>query len=96
MMFVPRNKTKAKQMAHIAEELEPDEVQINTPLRLSPVPPLGMPDMEAIEGHFKGLGKVTDMINVYKAKRPEVHIDDPQGLVDRGRPKGEKGTRDKS
>ena len=68
MMFVEANKDHASEMAQLARELKPDEVQLNTPLRPSPVPPLSPEEMEVIEGAFEGL----NVLNVYKAERPEV------------------------
>jgi wyosine [tRNA(Phe)-imidazoG37] synthetase (radical SAM superfamily) len=68
MMFVEANKDHASEMAQLACELQADEVQLNTPLRPSPVSPLSPEEMEAIEGAFEGL----NVLNVYKAERPEV------------------------
>jgi len=68
MMFVEANKDYASEMAELARELKPDEVQLNTPLRLSPVRPLSPSEMEVIEEAFEGL----NLLNVYKAERPEV------------------------
>jgi hypothetical protein len=68
------------EMAEIARDLSPDEVQLNTPLRPSPVPPLSPAGMDEIEAAFAGLpvlskveGEVEGpVLNVYKAARPEV------------------------
>lgn len=68
MMFVEANKDHASEMAQLARELKPDEVQLNTPLRLSPVRPLDPEEMEVIEEAFQGL----NLLNVYKAQRPKV------------------------
>jgi len=68
MMFIDDNKHFAKEMADIAREIGPYRVQLNTPLRPSPVSPLSIEEMEKIEKEFKGL----NVINVYKAKRPKV------------------------
>ena len=68
MMFVEPNKDHASEMAELARELRPDEVQLNTPLRPSPVRPLSPEEMEVIEETFEGLS----VLNVYKAERPEV------------------------
>jgi wyosine [tRNA(Phe)-imidazoG37] synthetase (radical SAM superfamily) len=68
MMFVKANRNRAEEMAEIARELSPGEVQLNTPLRPSPVPPLGPAEMDEIEAAFVGL----HVLNVYKAARPEV------------------------
>lgn len=68
MMFVEANRDPARDMARIARELSPDEVQLNTPLRPCPVDPLSPEEMKEIEAEFAGL----NVLNVYKAERPEV------------------------
>ena len=69
MMFVEANKGCAPEMARIAEELSPDEVQINTPLRPCAVKPLTPEEIAAIRQEFAGLRGV---VTVYEALRPEV------------------------
>ncbi len=69
MMFVDANKGCAAEMARLAEELSPDEVQINTPLRPCAVSPLPPEQIAAIRQHFSGLSGV---VTVYDATRPEV------------------------
>ena len=69
-MFVEVNRDQAKQMAALARGLRPDEVQLNTPLRPSPIRPLPSTEMEAVEAAFAGL----PTINVYTAQRPEVQL----------------------
>ncbi len=68
MMFIDYNKYFAKEMADIAKEIRPYRVQLNTPLRPSPISPLSVEEMDQIEKEFKGL----NVVNVYKAKRPKV------------------------
>ncbi|HIP96558.1 MAG TPA: radical SAM protein [Anaerolineae bacterium] len=87
MMFVKANRDRAREMAEIARSLSSDEVQLNTPLRPSPVPPLSPAEMDEIEAAFAGL----PVLNVYKAARPEVVFLDeeetrrrrPQNTADR-------------
>jgi len=69
MMFVEANRDCASEMARIAEELSPDEVQINTPLRPCAVKPLTPEEIAAIRQEFAGLKGV---VTVYEALRPEV------------------------
>jgi wyosine [tRNA(Phe)-imidazoG37] synthetase (radical SAM superfamily) len=69
MMFITANKCYASEMARIAEQLSPDEVQINTPLRPCAVQPLTPEDISAIQREFSRLGRV---VTVYEASRPEV------------------------
>jgi wyosine [tRNA(Phe)-imidazoG37] synthetase (radical SAM superfamily) len=68
MMFLPANQHRAAEMAQIARRLHPDEVQLNTPLRPSPVQPLSPEALQEVETAFTGL----PVLNVYKAARPEV------------------------
>ncbi len=84
MMFIEANAGYAKAMAAIARSLSPDEVQINTPLRPSPVPPLSPERIAAVEKEFHGL----KIISVYRAARPEVSpLDEAETL--RRRPQSE-------
>ena len=68
MMFVKENKKYAEEMADLAREIKPDDVQINTPLRKSPVPPLSKEEIFEIERYFHGL----NTINVYSSPPPKV------------------------
>ncbi len=72
MMFIDKNKAHAKEMAAVAREIKPDEVQINTPLRPCPVRALPPHDLIHITSDFHGLRTVS----VYEAKRPDVSMDD--------------------
>jgi wyosine [tRNA(Phe)-imidazoG37] synthetase (radical SAM superfamily) len=63
MMFVGANGAQAKALAELAWSLMPDEVQLNTPLRPSPTPPLAPADMAEIAAVFHGL----PVVRVYKA-----------------------------
>jgi len=63
MMFVEANRDVAGAMASIARRLSPDEVQINTPLRPSPVPPLSPERLAEVKEAFAGLPAVS----VYEA-----------------------------
>jgi wyosine [tRNA(Phe)-imidazoG37] synthetase (radical SAM superfamily) len=67
MMFVDINKDCAEKMARIAEELSPDEVQINTPLRPCNVRPLTSEEVAIIHAKFNGLKQV---VTVYEALKP--------------------------
>ena len=70
MMFVRENKDYAADMAELAESLEPDEVQIDTPLRPCAVKPLNASELREIEKKFKG----SNTISVYEKRKPEVQI----------------------
>jgi len=69
MMFIEANKGYAVGMAKIAEQLSPDEVQINTPLRPCGVTPLSPEEVAAIEQEFSNFQNV---VTVYRALKPEV------------------------
>ena len=69
MMFIGANRDYASEMARMAEELSPDEVQINTPLRPCGVKPLTPEEVTTIGHEFSGLKNV---VTVYEAPRPEV------------------------
>ena len=69
MMFVKANKSYAPEMARIAKELSPDEVQINTPLRPCAVKPLTPEEIATIRQEFSGIREV---VTVYEALKPAV------------------------
>jgi len=69
MMFIEANKGYAGDMAKIAGQLSPDEVQINTPLRPCGVTPLPPEEVAAIEREFSHFQSV---FTVYGALKPEV------------------------
>lgn len=73
MMFVAANAGQAEMLAALARRLRPDEVQINTPLRPSPTPPLPSPVLTGIARVFDGL----PVRQVYEVTKPEVIILDP-------------------
>jgi len=68
MMFVEDNRERAADMAEIARRIRPNEVQLNTPLRPSPVPPLSADALQEVEAAFAGL----PVLNVYASNRPKV------------------------
>jgi len=68
MMFIEENRAKAQEMAAIARDLRPDEVQLSTPLRPCPMTPLSPTQMMETEAAFEGL----NVINVYTSEQPQV------------------------
>lgn len=68
MMFVEENKGYAPPMAKIAEQLLPDEVQINTPLRPCAVQPLSPEEIAIVQRAFSGQKGV---VTVYESPRLE-------------------------
>jgi wyosine [tRNA(Phe)-imidazoG37] synthetase (radical SAM superfamily) len=69
MMFVEANRAYAADMAKIAEQLSPDEVQINTPLRPCGVSPLSAKELACVEREFSDFENV---VMAYRALRPWV------------------------
>jgi wyosine [tRNA(Phe)-imidazoG37] synthetase (radical SAM superfamily) len=81
MMFIEENKDAGAEMARIAKEIQPDEVQLNTPLRPCPVKPLSHEEMERIEAQFKGLDATVS--SVYGKMKPEVRVIDKVEVIKR-------------
>lgn len=81
-MFMKENKKYAEDIAVIAKEIHPDEVQINTPLRPCGVEPLGKEELFRIKGLFDGL----NVISVYESHKKIVKpISDEDTLTRRGK-----------
>lgn len=68
VMFIEENRSYARDIARLAKDIAPDEVQLNTPLRPCAVKPLSRKEMEAIKEHFKDM----DVICVYDAETKKV------------------------
>lgn len=68
VMFVSENKDFSKEIAAIARTVKSDEVQINTPLRRSPVRPLTLQELDEVKKAFEGM----NVQLVYEAKKAEV------------------------
>jgi len=82
IMFIEENKIYAKEIAGIAKEINPDEVQLNTPLRPCGIKPLTKDEMGKIEEYFCGLNTVS----VYRAEKKGVKpISSPDTLRRRGK-----------
>ena len=69
MMFIEANKNHAAELAEIVQQLSPDEMQLNTPLRPCPVNALSPEEMKFIHGMFTRLDNV---VSVYQAAKPVV------------------------
>lgn len=59
IMFTKENKNHAEKIAYIAAKIQPDEVQINTPLRPSKVKPLSKEEISEISRFFNRLNFLT-------------------------------------
>jgi len=68
IMFMGKNSPYANDIANIAREINPDEIQINTPLRPCGVDALGAEEISVIKNLFAGL----PAISVYEGQRKQV------------------------
>lgn len=68
IMFVGENSMHAREIARIAREIDPDEVQLNTPLRPCGCRPLPKEELEVIKGFFEGM----NIISVYETEKKNV------------------------
>lgn len=68
IMFMAENKKHAKEIAEIAREIKPDEVQLNTPLRPCRIEPLSEAELDAIGNYFTGL----NVVSVYKTEKKKI------------------------
>jgi wyosine [tRNA(Phe)-imidazoG37] synthetase (radical SAM superfamily) len=68
VMFVPENKDFSDAIAEIVKTIEPDEVQINTPLRPSSVRPLIPEEFREVQKSFEGM----NFRSVYEAEKLKV------------------------
>jgi wyosine [tRNA(Phe)-imidazoG37] synthetase (radical SAM superfamily) len=68
IMFIKENEKYAKEIAKIAKEISPDEVQINTPLRPCDVKPLARNKISRIKKYFQPL----NVVSVYESRRKKV------------------------
>jgi wyosine [tRNA(Phe)-imidazoG37] synthetase (radical SAM superfamily) len=82
VMFMRENAKYACEIAEIAREIYPDEVQINTPLRPCAVESLGREELSHMKDFFGGL----NAISVYESpKRHVTPISDGDTLIRRGK-----------
>ena len=68
IMFVKENQNYAKEIAKLAKNINPDEIQINTPLRPCGLKPLSASELKKIKRYFKSI----NCVNVYSAKKKDV------------------------
>jgi wyosine [tRNA(Phe)-imidazoG37] synthetase (radical SAM superfamily) len=82
IMFLKENIEYVSEIAKIAKEINPDEVQINTPLRPCKAKPLLKEELDRVKSYFDGL----NAIYVYNASKKEVKpISDEKTLLRRGK-----------
>jgi len=68
IMFIKDNIKYADEIAHLAREINPNEVQINTPLRQCAVKPLSKNELNNIKKYFNGL----NVISVYDIRKKTI------------------------
>ena len=82
IMFINENKNNARELVRLAREIEPDEVQVNTPLRPCGVKPLSKEEISQIKEYFKGI----NVISVYEGEKKKVKsISEKETLRRRGK-----------
>jgi wyosine [tRNA(Phe)-imidazoG37] synthetase (radical SAM superfamily) len=84
VMLCQENRNHASQIAQAIRSLRPDEVQLNTPLRPSPAPPLSEEEMRQIKQAFMGL----PVVSVYEAGKVAVETLDITETAARRPPAG--------
>lgn len=76
LMFIEMNKDEFKRLAELSFEINPDEIQINTPLRPCEVKPLHKKEIAHIRKYFeefgKSIGSKAKIVTAYEAGRKEV------------------------
>ena len=87
IMFSSLNEHQAAQIAQLAKEIGPDEIEINTPLRPCGVEPLSEAILDGIEDQFRDIcGAGISIVNVYSAEKKKVSpISGPDTLRRRGK-----------
>ncbi|MBN2483962.1 MAG: radical SAM protein [Candidatus Omnitrophica bacterium] len=82
IMCIEENRRQAEEIAAIAREIKPDEVQLNTPLRPCRVRSLSREEMDRIKGYFSGI----NVISVYESEKKKVKpVSDEATLRRRGK-----------
>jgi wyosine [tRNA(Phe)-imidazoG37] synthetase (radical SAM superfamily) len=87
IMFIEQNKDHVDELIKLVNEINPDEVQLNTPLRRSPVPLLDKNTMVKIKERFVNkCNSSISVISVYDITRQKiVSISDADTLKRRGK-----------
>ncbi len=82
IMFIKDNIKHADKLAALAEDIKPDVIQINTPLRKSPVKPLSRKELDEIKKYFCSF----NIISVYDVHKKEIKpISTKNTLIRRGK-----------
>jgi wyosine [tRNA(Phe)-imidazoG37] synthetase (radical SAM superfamily) len=85
-MLIEQNVECISSFAEIYKRIMPDEIQLNTPLRPSPVKPLGKDEMDKLTQKLRKLLPDIPIKMVYEAEKPEVKpLSEPDTLKRRGK-----------
>ena len=82
-MFMDNNKEYAEEISAIVRKIDPDETQINTPLRPCPIKPLTESQIDSIEEIF--IAKGLNTVSVYKSEKPKTSPIDKMDMIKRRR-----------
>jgi wyosine [tRNA(Phe)-imidazoG37] synthetase (radical SAM superfamily) len=87
IMFIEQNKDHVDDLIKLVNEINPDEVQLNTPLRKSPIPPLDRNTMLKIRERFVNkCNSSISVVSVYDITRQKItSISDADTLRRRGK-----------
>ncbi|MEF8873701.1 MAG: radical SAM protein [Candidatus Thermoplasmatota archaeon] len=83
IMVIEENFSQILEISRLAQEMDIDEIQLNTPLRPSVVPPLNEKELQTTKDHFEDF----ETKIVYEEKRTETPNLDDKEVIKRGRPK---------
>jgi wyosine [tRNA(Phe)-imidazoG37] synthetase (radical SAM superfamily) len=72
IMFTKWNIQSAKKLAELTRQLDPYEIQINTPLRPSGVKPLSREEIRGIKKYFREITGCKNIVAVYDVEREKV------------------------
>ena len=79
IMFIKENIKDAEKLAQLAFEINPDEIQLNTPTRPIKENSLSKQEMDEIKEYFKGL----NVVSVFEVKKIGVKPIDEDGVAER-------------
>lgn len=85
-MFIRQNAGFTDVFADIYARIKPDEIQVNTPLRPSAIPPLSSDEIAAIADKLGKRLPETAVKTVYETEKPQVQpLSEPETLKRRGK-----------
>ncbi len=87
IMFIENNKQDINKYIYLTNYINPDEVQLNTPLRPCHVKPLAEGEILKIKSYFNSVCKGVNLISVYDERAPKdiASISDEETLKRRGK-----------